>query len=542
MASKNNSAQRLVDQFLKGKAKPNYTNKNTIRNDKWDREDYNSILKEMRELESAESELVDHVRTGSTAMEDQFFALMKSAPDLKDPKDVRPDHLINRAVMDEAMDLDEYNQLRLYSATDEVASGLACVAMEPELEILFDKLQKQQEQSQQLQQMMEQMEGLEGEASDAAGSAEEALTNGDKSEAKDFQEQQARAEEQMEKLRQEMEKLAAEIDAGVEETKPEIKEHMRDALKEAADQAENLDTCENAWGMDKGGLHRLPAEKRIELARKLNNDKFRRIAQLFGPMSRMALAEQTRKTTHAREEIYDIELGNNLNTALPTELIGLDDDIASLLFFIKYNEQQLLQYKMRGNEKIAKGGIIFCEDGSGSMSGDREVWAKAVGLSLLQIAKLQKRDFLGIHFGGPAEFKKFLFDHGKSEIQTEYKATKETFSYLDGVIDFAECHFGGGTDFVTPLTLALEKLKEQHDRDGAVKGDIVFCTDGACGVPDQWLEDFKIEQEKLGFKVFGIIIGGSPNSEPLRTICDGRVFTIDNLTNGDDVRDIFRGI
>lgn len=32
-------------------------------------------------------------------------------------------------------------------------------------------------------------------------------------------------------------------------------------------------------------------------------------------------------------------------------------------------------------------------------------------------------------------------------------------------------------------------------KDGAVKADIVFCTDGECGVSEQWMKEFKDEQE-----------------------------------------------
>lgn len=536
------SMREYVDNYIKKGRPMDPETKNTIHSDQWDREDYNSILSEMEELSNAEGELYKHVETGSDAMEDMYFGLVKAMPEIKDPKDIRPTYLINRAVMDEALTLKEYDELRLYSVGDDVSAGLSCVTMEPELETIFDKLAKQQEKAQELEQMMMQMEGMAGESGDADAMMQEMLANGDEKGAQNYQDQKARIQEQMDKLAKEMQKLADQIDAGIEDAKPEVREEMRQAMNNASDQADNLDTLDNAWGMDQGGLSRLPAHKRIELARKLNNDKFRRIAQLFGPMSRIAMAEQQRKVNTARQEIYDIELGNNLPTVLPIEMIGMEDEMGALLFFKNYIEMGLMQYKMRGTEKVAKGGIIFCEDGSGSMGGDREVWAKAVGLSLMQVAKLQNRDFMGIHFGGPAEFKTFEYTHGKDEVIAKYKATTETFDFMNGAIEYAETFFGGGTDFVTPLTVALEKLQKQHDEDGAVKGDIVFCTDGMCGVPDEWLANFKETQEELDFKVYGIIVGGSTNSEPLKTICDNRVCSIQDIASGEDVREIFRGV
>lgn len=531
-----------VDDFLKKGRMADPESKNTLHADRWDREDYNSVLSEMKELSNAEGELYKHVETGAAAMEDTFFGLMKAVPELKSPKEVRPTYLINRSVMEEAMDLKEYDELRIYSVGDDVSAGLSCVTMEPELEIIFDKMAKEQEKAKDLEKMMQEMMGMAGEAGDAGEMMEQMQAEGNEAEAKNMQDQKARIEEQMEKLAQEMQKLADQIDQGIEDAKPEVKEQLREAMDNASDQADNLDTLDNAWGMDQGGLKRLPAQKRIELARKLNNDKFRRIAQLFGPMSRIAMAEQQRKVNTARQEIYDIELGNNLPTVLPTEMIGMEDDITAMLFFKNYVEMNLLQYKMRGTEKVAKGGIIFCEDGSGSMSGDREIWAKAVGLSLMQVAKLQKRDFKGIHFGGPAEFKTFDYVDGKDEVITQHKASIEHFDFMQGAIEYAETFFGGGTDFVTPLTVALEHLQKQYDENGAVKGDIVFCTDGMCGVPDEWLKNFKETQEELDFKVYGIVVGGSTQSEPLKTICDGRVCSIQDIASGEDVREIFRGL
>ena len=244
-------------------------------------------------------------------------------------------------------------------------------------------------------------------------------------------------------------------------------------------------------------------------------------------MSRMAFAEQMRKTDYAHEEIYDIETGNDLSRMLVTEMLKLTDPLLKLEFYRRFFENGLVQYKLRGREKLAKGGIVFCDDGSGSMKGAPEIWAKAVGLTLFQIAKSQNRSFYGIHFGSPGETHAFDFTNPK---ETTYEE----------LIDYAEMFFAGGTDFHTPLSEALAQIKKGYAAHGEVKADIVFCTDGQCGVDDKWLEDFKAEQEKLAFRVYGIVIGGNPQMEPLNTICDGRVLTVNDLRSGGDIREIFR--
>lgn len=531
----------FLDEFF-DKEKPDKVSdlsKNVVGHDKWDKEEAQGLREEMKEFANAEERLIDFTETGGTAYEDSYFALVKANPKMLDPKKVRPSHQVNHMVLDEAMDLKEYEELRTYSTGDSIASGLAAITLEPELETLFDKAKQAQKLADELQQQMQQMEGLEGEAADLDAMLEQ-MQNGEgagaglgeeerEGKAQNFQEQAALIEQQMNELREKMAQTEAELEQELKDLKPAVKAGMRKAMKQAVNDAAEADQAAQAWGLDPGTLMRLDPKQRLEMAKKIRTERFKRIAQLFGPMQRMAFAEQQRKTIHSNDEIYDIEAGADLARVLPVELLALEDETLELDFYRKFFEEQLLQYKMRGEEKLAKGGIIFCEDGSGSMAGDCEIWAKAVGLTLLQVAKSQRRSFYGIHFGGPGMIKQFDFRDPKN-------------ATFEEIIAFAETFFNGGTDFVTPLSKALDIIKEENGRFGAVKSDIVFCTDGMCGVPPAWLEEFKKEQERLAFRVYGVVIGGSPDSEPLASICDKRVLTVKQLTSGDDLREIFRSL
>lgn len=524
----------FLDEFLGGKpVDVSKLAKHTVDHDKWDREDKDAITKEMRELQAAEDKLIEAVETGGSAFDDAFFSLIKAEPKLRDPKIIRPSHQVNRAVMGEAMELKEYEEMRTYSVGDEIATALAAIAMEPELETLFDKLKQEQKLANELDQQLQELQQLQDQEADLdemmrqleAGELDD--PNGQKQQ--DFQSQQALIEQAMNQLKQDMADGQEQLGKQLGQQGPAIKAAMKKAMSDAMDGAADMEAMSTTWGLDPGTLQRLPPEQRLEMARRLSNDRFKRIAQLFGPMHRMAFAEQMRKTIHSNDEIYDVENGNDLSRMLASELLLIRHPILKRDFYRRFYDGQLLQYKLRGEEKLAKGGIIFCEDGSGSMAGDREIWAKAVGLTLLQVAKSQKRSFTGIHFGGPRTFKEFDF-------RDPSKAT------IEEVIAFAEIFFGGGTDFMTPLSRALDLLKEEHAAKGAVKADIVFCTDGECGVDAKWLADFKAEQERMSFRVYGVIIGGSPDSEPLKTICDGRVLTVKQLTSGDDLREVFRNL
>ena len=87
---------------------------------------------------------------------------------------------------------------------------------------------------------------------------------------------------------------------------------------------------------------------------------------------------------------------------------------------------------------------------------------------------------------------------------------------------------GGGTNFEEPLGKALEILGGSKFR----RGDIVFITDGEAGVGDGWLEGFRREQAKLGFKVYSILIdlSGRESPETLSLFSD-KVTSVTQLTS-----------
>jgi uncharacterized protein with von Willebrand factor type A (vWA) domain len=354
--------------------------------------------------------------------------------------------------------------------------------------------------------------------------------------AKDHQAEWEKMQQAYEQATQAVDQAAAEAEAAGEKFQQSMEQGMgnirltlREAMEKVAEQQESQANQADAWGLEPGELQRMNAAERIELARRLDNPRFKRIADIFGAMKNLMLTEVSRKTIHATEEVFDVVLGQDLDRILPEQLGELRNPVTRLDFLRRFAEGELLQYDMKGTEKLAQGGIIFCEDGSGSMHGEREMWAKAVCLCLLHLARMQKRPMHVIHFGSPGQYKLISFNN------------PEDFK-IDKILDVAELFFGGGTDFATPMTVALGLLQDEHRQKGAVEGDIVFCTDGMCGVPPKFMEDFKEEQKRLDFAFWGINIGGSKKDEPLATMADGHVCTIQDLLSGEDVRSVFRGV
>lgn len=524
----------FLDEFLKSGNAPDPSKlaRHSIQHDKYDVQDEERLREQMQDYANEADRFCDTVETGNALWSDTYWSLVKVEPKHEDVGDMQPQYVIDHTITSEAMELKEWDELRsLGTVGDEVAAAMGTMAMRPDLETLHDRLKTEQEKAKELQKQLqdlhdqqEQLRSLDEMIDDLDLDDPE-----DAKKAQDWQKQRALMNKQMEALKAQAMQNAKDFQQAMKNATPAVRQTMKKALGAAVKEAQEMAAQGDAWGLEPGTLQRMPAKERMELAAKLNNPRLKKIAELFGPMKRLMFTEQRRKVNHARDEVFDIGKGNDLARVLPVQFSKLRNPLMKLDFYREFIEGNLLQYEMRGEEKVGKGGIIYCDDSSGSMNGEPEMWAKAVGLCLLNLARAQKRSFRAITFGSTHQIAEF--DFSKPE---DYNTQK--------IIDMAEFSFMGGTDFMTPLSRSLDHLRAEFDENGFVKGDIVFATDGACAVNDQWMTEFKKEQERMGFTVWGIMIGGGYSDEPLATICDKRVLTIKDLRGGEDIRDIFGGI
>lgn len=511
----------------------------TVDNDRWDRETVNKLLDEIKQFDAFRDKLVDS-GAGEVARpvwQDLWLALWKGQPEMLDPSEVQPTHQVNHMVMEEAQGLQDYHNLRVWTQGDDVGSALACINMEPEIETLYDRAAEAQKRSNELADAMQALADKQDEQRDIDDIFKDWSEDHDPDEpenqeqASDFAEQQGSIQEALDELAEAMATKQQSLQQALDNLRGSTQATLSEALQRATEEAKEMAEACNMWSDDPGTLHRLPHQRRVDLAKRMNTEKFRKFAELVGPMESYTTLQQMRKVDYMREEVVDIEAGNDLARVLPERLVQMADPDEEDLFWADYAEAKLPQYAMIGKERVAKGGIVFCHDGSGSMSGDKEMWAKAVGLCLLHVARKSKpmRSFWGIQFGGRGAIRIDDF-HDLSVIEPE------------AIIDFAEFFFNGGTDFMGPLDKAIEILMEEHERTGGIQSDIVFATDGQCSVTPEWMKKFRDAQEKLKFRCWGINIGGSKTDQPMFDICNGVVCTIKDLTNGEDVKEIFGGI
>jgi uncharacterized protein with von Willebrand factor type A (vWA) domain len=441
---------------------------------------------------------------------------------------IKSSHWINHSLIQKAMATDQYSQLRNYTKLDEVNSALATVTIANNLvETIKTELKEDAEMANQLCQAEDAYQNAQANAQSLADIANQ-CQGADKSKF----EKQAKAAQ---KKAAQSQKTLQELQNQLNQTLPGAQQKIRQAIRQAENNAlsDIKETAEmmESWGTEPGQLQQLQPEKRLELAQRLSaSAKMKKLARLIGRFRRLAIHSQKTKIKHGYDEVYDLELGSDLNRLIPSELGLLRNPTTKLEFGRKFTEGKLMQYKLRGFEKAGKGPIICCIDGSGSMSGDREIWAKAVALGLLEIATMQKRAFASIQFGAKA-------DNIKDEkYRDELVVTiqKDERNIIEKVIRIAEFFLNGGTDFESPLDKAVEILNDSQFK----KADIVFITDGSCGVSEEWLQKFLQVKKEKEVRIHGIEIFGY--SETLKLFCD-QVTPVNELT-GDDASQIFGGV
>jgi len=219
---------------------------------------------------------------------------------------------------------------------------------------------------------------------------------------------------------------------------------------------------------------------------------------------------------YGRGEKYSLELGSDFSRALTSELAMLASPLTVPLFLRKYQREQIKQDQRREPVYKGMGDIICYLDESDSTEGDPAAWGKAVALTLREIASDGGRKFALVHFSGGTRCKADIFCPGGYVAADKMRA--------------AETFFGGGTNFQTPMTMAMQLMRETGFRNA----DIMFITDGECAMPEDYLT-----QLALGFTVTGVLLdGGGPGMDfSLQPFCQS-IYRTSELAGEDIVREL----
>jgi uncharacterized protein with von Willebrand factor type A (vWA) domain len=383
---------------------------------------------------------------------------------------VRSERLINRREMFDLWDLDhqEEDLAARAEALRNLAETETAEAPDAELKKKFEELREAAERAAQVS---------EARLNQKARQLEEQLGHGDKTELKRLQVRSA--------------ELAGEIDR--------VAEDSRD------------------FSLEFGQGGRLSAGERLELSRRLaRNRKLGELARLVGRFKQDARALRRKTLDRGVAEAYDVERGSDLGRLIPSELLALHHPGLARDFKRRLLEGEVLQYRLREDEQKGKGPMVVCVDVSSSMQGDKELWAKAVCLTLMDIARRQRRLFRAV-----------LFSSGEGSLKVlDLNRERRYRPELSKVLELAEYFPGGGTDFERPIDAAVELLEDKKLK----RGDIVIITDGESSVSPAWLARLRRRKEELDFSIFAVLVDvGSSELSTLAQFSD-RVTSVKRLS------------
>lgn len=420
---------------------------------------------------------------------DIFSSLYRYTPKLIQDHKIKSDFKLNYLAIKHLLTTMSYKEVRSFTQTDLVTSVLGTeILLEGTFDAVSDILEKHKE--------------LLKAYKEAQKKLKEAY---EKRKPID----QEKIEEMLRKYDEEMNNLVSK----------KVKRDLNKSMNILLDQQKGISEQISQWGLGNDGTYqKMSYEEKVGMLDKLRKSKkLQRISLLAGKLRDIYLAGEKAKSKKNRTRLEDITQGNDLPRVLPAEVMGIGDPILEQIFLKKYGDKSLLQHNYGGTKKKGKGPIVVLIDSSGSMSGDNEIYSKAVALALLEAAKKQKRSMVAVHFTSG--------EHPKN-IYANYFLKKDPYN-ISEVIKMAEYFGSGGTDFRSALDRARMEITEERDFS---KADIIMITDGQSYLTDDWLKDFQDWRKKKNISVFSVLMdrGYGGSTETLKKFSD-KVHTLDNV-------------
>lgn len=465
------------------------------------------------ELEQAAAEKLKTFPTLSRDVYQSFYALS--------PRHQEEENLsttarkLNRHILDHVMEGEDYptiksicegRELPAYEAAGEFVlqvsenldSLLADAGGEKGALNTLEKLESAKEQAQQeLSDLMERMQGAQGKNETLEQAALSAANRLDS---------KSRQADAVGKL----------VDTSLARHQASIGELLAKATQCAKEKAEEVQSIVVAWSDEPGNLEHCLLNTAL-LERVRQSKALLDISKYLGRFREIFAQGKKNGYAYGRGEKYSLELGGDLRRATTSELAMLAAPATLPLFLRKVQRKQIKQYCRREPIHKGMGDIIVCLDESGSTAGDPAAWGKAVAMALLEIAAESGRSFALVHFSGAGSYKTDVFQPGAYSVEDKLVA--------------AETFLGGGTNFETPMLEAL-RLMEEEDFQTA---DVVFVTDGACAVSEDFVERLRSEQAQRQFSITGVLLDAdSPGMDfSLKSFCQN-IYRTSELT-GDAV-------
>lgn len=410
-----------------------------------------------------------------------------SEPEVLPPERVDPGVATHSKIATKMTAEDEHAQSRNITRDNPTASAIATMAASNALrEALENELIDQARQSEEFEQSRQEADG----AQQALDDIREQVRSGDLQVTDDVRGQikdlvKAKRDAQAQAADQAIAAPLAFSQAAADAVKKAV-----EAGADAAAAAQSIPSFDQGFG--EGEPRYESPEQALSIAELwANNPILRQVAELYGRLDRDMRFKRAKRVVGGADEIVDLKFGDDLRRVASSELALLGDPEHEDNFYLRYVNAELVVYDTVGEENAGRGPIVLVVDESMSMSGERNVWAKAFAMCLLNIARREKRDFAYVGFASGSQVHTFLFP-AKGDMNPQ------------DIVDMASHFFNGGTTPVIGLA-AAEKVMEQAE---FRKADICMVSDGEAtfGGEDKRIRD---TMDSRGVRFHGIGIGGT---------------------------------
>lgn len=457
--------------------------------------------------------------------EDMFNSLFKYNAKLRDADEVKSFSRFNHQIMDNLMESDEYENLRKATKFDLMGSAMGTEVLQNKA---MEQIQYFKQQYAHKKKTGEDVDGADaGELIDQLNQAKnlqnqidnlngQATGPGGQGLSKAQQQKLAQLQQQM----MDLQDLIDDNEDGQQQLEDGMTDAMEQGAKNAIDDVQEVRDIVEAWGLDSGANNRkISLDKRKRAIERIRrSDRLKDLTDLIGRMKKIAMQKKKQKLPDG-SAISNVELGNKIESVMPSEIMKLASPHTKKDFMHRFHQKQLLQYKKNDTKQTGRGPVIVCHDKSWSMEGVKDDWSTALSLAVLEVAQKEKRNYGYI----PYESK---------VCENMVKNVPAGELDPDDIMDIAEFNVQGGTNFMAPLNEAVNCLTSDRYK----KGDILFITDGDCGITPEWLDNFKKQKAEMQFYVNTVLIniGGGASRGTVDQFSDN-VVTISNLTDLDEV-------
>ena len=320
-------------------------------------------------------------------------------------------------------------------------------------------------------------------------------------------------------IRQQGKQLGQAINEAIQQAKTKIQSHSHKIIDKTVQSNDDVNDAINHLHGNKAGVgsHGVDLQAKKELAAKLkNNRELKNIIKKLGALRKIWQERKKARWTRSNyEAITGAKFGDDVTKAFPAEVALAATPEGRALFALKYSQKTILTKDYTAARKdIGKGPIVMYIDVSGSMSGEAEIWSKAIAFVVAEEALAENRG-IQIH----------LFD---TQINGSVKLEGERKNNGD-LIDFV-CTWtlGGGTSFNAVIGHALDKAKIPE------RADVLMITDGNSEVHDNFIKRLNKFKQATGVQ-WGTICINTDVPDVCREFSD-EIYSV-NLYNMDGTVD-----